>query len=295
MSNEQLRNTLVGLLIISSVACLFYLSYVITTQEPVIASYRMDLNAEFDDVAGLMELNPIRVSGVLVGRVGKVSFDPKTRKARVVLSIINEELKIPKGSVASIATEGLLGQKYIQIKLSDQKDLLKDGDVLTDTESVKGPEEVIRDFVEDFSVMVKSSLGIQELYSDGSNRYYSIVLPESIESLTPGAKVYYKGMYVGSVTKVYLIEATQDDDGFPLDPPEKHVKVEFDINNMDVDITTCTQVDVRPELGQATLHITHKHGKSKSSCEQLDSGSFIKDSNKGLGLFDLLKMFKSAN
>ena len=197
--------------------------------------------------------------------------------------------------MASIATEGLLGQKYIQIKLSDQKDLLKDGDVLTDTESVKGPEEVIRDFVEDFSVMVKSSLGIQELYSDGSNRYYSIVLPESIESLTPGAKVYYKGMYVGSVTKVYLIEATQDDDGFPLDPPEKHVKVEFDINNMDVDITTCTQVDVRPELGQATLHITHKHGKSKSSCEQLDSGSFIKDSNKGLGLFDLLKMFKSAN
>ena len=295
MSNEQLRNTLVGLLIISSVACLFYLSYVITTQEPVIASYRMDLNAEFDDVAGLMELNPIRVSGVLVGRVGNVSFDPKTRKARVVLSIINEELKIPKGSVASIATEGLLGQKYIQIKLSDQKDLLKDGDVLTDTESVKGPEEVIRDFVEDFSVMVKSSLGIQELYSDGSSRYYSIVLPESIESLTPGAKVYYKGMYVGSVTKVYLIEATQDDDGFPLDPPEKHVKVEFDINNMDVDITTCTQVDVRPELGQATLHITHKHGQSKSSCEQLDSGSFIKDSNKGLGLFDLLKMFKSAN
>lgn len=295
MSNEQLRNTLVGLLIISSVACLFYLSYVITTQEPVIASYRMDLNAEFDDVAGLMELNPIRVSGVLVGRVGNVSFDPKTRKARVVLSIINEELKIPKGSVASIATEGLLGQKYIQIKLSDQKDLLKDGDVLTDTESVKRPEEVIRDFVEDFSVMVKSSLGIQELYSDGSSRYYSIVLPESIESLTPGAKVYYKGMYVGSVTKVYLIEATQDDDGFPLDPPEKHVKVEFDINNMDVDITTCTQVDVRPELGQATLHITHKHGQSKSSCEQLDSGSFIKDSNKGLGLFDLLKMFKSAN
>ena len=57
--------------------------------------------------------------------------------------------------------------------------------------------------------MVKSSLGIQELHSDGSNRYYSIVLPESIESLTPGAKVYYKGMYVGSVTKVYLIEATQ--------------------------------------------------------------------------------------
>ena len=40
--------------------------------------------------------------------------------------------------MASIATEGLLGQKYIQIKLSDQKDLLKDGDVLTDTESVKG-------------------------------------------------------------------------------------------------------------------------------------------------------------
>ena len=55
MSNEQLRNTLVGLLIISSVACLFYLSYVITTQEPVIASYRMDLNAEFDDVAGFTE------------------------------------------------------------------------------------------------------------------------------------------------------------------------------------------------------------------------------------------------
>ena len=295
MSNEQLRNTLVGLLIISSVACLFYLSYVITTQEPVMASYRMDLNAEFDDVAGLMELNPIRVSGVLVGRVGKVSFDAKTRKARVVLSIINEELKIPKGSVASIATEGLLGQKYIQIKLSNQKDLLKDGDVLTDTESVKGPEEVIRDFVEDFSVMVKSSLGIQELYSDGSSRYYSIVLPESIESLTPGAKVYYKGMYVGSVTKVYLIEAMPDEDGFDSDPAEKNVKVEFDINNMDVDITTCTQVDVRPELGQATLHINHKHGQSKSSCKQLDSGSFIKDSNKGLGLFDLLKMFKSAN
>ena len=292
MSNEQLRNTLVGLLIISFSVCLFYLSYIITTQEPVMASYRMDLHAEFDDVAGLMELNPIRVSGVLVGRVGKVSFDPKTRKARVVLSIINEELKIPKGSVASIATEGLLGQKYIQIKLSDQKDLLKDGDVLTETKSVKGPEEVIRDFVEDFSVMVKASLGIQELYSDGSSRHYSIHLPESVESLTSGAKVFYKGMYVGNVTKVFLIEVTQDGDGFPLDPPEKHVKVEFEINNMDVDINSCTQVDVTPELGQATLHIGHKHGQSRKTCKQLESGAYIQYSNKGLGLFDVFKMFQ---
>jgi phospholipid/cholesterol/gamma-HCH transport system substrate-binding protein len=48
---------------------------------------------------------------------------------------INNGIKIYDDAIASIKTEGLIGDKFISIDAGGSGDLLKNGDLITDTES----------------------------------------------------------------------------------------------------------------------------------------------------------------
>ncbi|MGI6092358.1 MAG: MCE family protein [Veillonellaceae bacterium] len=70
------------------------------------------VTAMFNQVSGLKEGNLVRYAGVEVGRVKQVKVTPE---GVAVTLIINEGVKIPEGSKISIGTDGLLGEKYINI------------------------------------------------------------------------------------------------------------------------------------------------------------------------------------
>ncbi|MBI4308721.1 MAG: MCE family protein [Candidatus Omnitrophica bacterium] len=120
--------------------------------------------ALFDEVGGLVEGSPIRISGVNVGLVGGVDFldEPiEGRSLKVTMNIYKKyEFPFRKCSRVSIKTEGVLGQKLVEISEDHSRkvfDLTKPiiGENPLDVEDMAG-------------VITRTALSLQET-SDGVN------------------------------------------------------------------------------------------------------------------------------
>lgn len=75
--------------------------------------------AVFDTVSGLDEKSVVKMAGVPIGKV--VSIRLENGKAKVRMSI-KEDVDIPADSTISLASEGLLGEKYIEIIPGEEKE-----------------------------------------------------------------------------------------------------------------------------------------------------------------------------
>lgn len=80
---------------------------------------RYDLVAEYTEVTGLTAGAVVRLAGVQAGRVKSVALpEGPGRKVRVILTIARRfSERIKKNSVARIETQGLLGDKIVEISL----------------------------------------------------------------------------------------------------------------------------------------------------------------------------------
>jgi phospholipid/cholesterol/gamma-HCH transport system substrate-binding protein len=92
------------------------------------------LYAKFSSVTGLKTGNPVNMLGLEIGRVQSFEMDQENLVAVVKLKI-NDGIKIYDDAIASIKTEGLIGDKFVSIDPGGGGDLLADGDTITDTES----------------------------------------------------------------------------------------------------------------------------------------------------------------
>jgi ABC-type transporter Mla subunit MlaD len=75
----------------------------------------------FQDANGLRPGAAVRLAGVDVGRVRSVRAQPADHACPAAVEMqlqADYELKIPRDSVASIATAGLLGETYLEIDVS---------------------------------------------------------------------------------------------------------------------------------------------------------------------------------
>jgi phospholipid/cholesterol/gamma-HCH transport system substrate-binding protein len=78
----------------------------------------------FDTVAGLEKKTVVRMAGVKVGAVKAISL--RGSKAEVAMDI-NHEIEIPQDSSATLASLGLLGEKYIEITPGTADEILQAG------------------------------------------------------------------------------------------------------------------------------------------------------------------------
>lgn len=85
----------------------------------------MNVTGKFKSVTGLKTGFPVRYSGVDVGKVEKISVTPE---GVTVTMAIDGDTKIPKDSRFTIEGDGLLGEKFIQIKPGQDKSFLAAGD-----------------------------------------------------------------------------------------------------------------------------------------------------------------------
>ena len=94
--------------------CLLVLAFFILRIEDfdLFARGTQKIDALFDSVAGLDDKAAVRVAGVRVGRVDGVGL--AGARARVTLRL-ETPLKLTQGTSASIATAGLLGEKYVEL------------------------------------------------------------------------------------------------------------------------------------------------------------------------------------
>ncbi len=89
------------------------------------------INAVFQNVQGLRPGAPVRFSGMEIGKVEELSFDPASR-IRASLSVRADIMKyLKKDSQAQLLTLGLLGDKFVGISPgSPQAQALRPGDTL---------------------------------------------------------------------------------------------------------------------------------------------------------------------
>ncbi len=104
----------VGLSIILA-ALVFYLGIRFMQDIPLFrGSYTLE--TRFADAGGLVAGNAVRINGVNVGTVQSVLLDTEARKARVIFRV-DEDVRIPEGSTASVAGLSALGGVRLSIQL----------------------------------------------------------------------------------------------------------------------------------------------------------------------------------
>ena len=74
------------------------------------------LNSDFNNVGSLSVGNDIKIHGVKVGEVTKISINPELFVANVIIKF-NNFYKIPSDSIFTITSNGLMGGSYIDIKI----------------------------------------------------------------------------------------------------------------------------------------------------------------------------------
>lgn len=72
------------------------------------------IDVSFDQVKGLKPDNVVRYAGVDIGRIKDINFNDKTGKVDVRLNI-EKKYKIPVGARFMIGSDGLLGEKFIDV------------------------------------------------------------------------------------------------------------------------------------------------------------------------------------
>ncbi len=94
---------------------------------------KYDLTAEFPEVGGLIEGATVRLAGVQIGRVTRVELPPEPGgKVRVTLTLARRFAdRVRRNSEARIVTQGLLGDKLVEITIGTaDAPPLKSGDTI---------------------------------------------------------------------------------------------------------------------------------------------------------------------
>ncbi|MGB0576333.1 MAG: outer membrane lipid asymmetry maintenance protein MlaD [Alphaproteobacteria bacterium] len=88
---------------------------------------------KFDRVDGLAEGSDVRMSGIKIGTVISQKLDPKTYLAVLTMNV-RKDVKLPRDSSARIASNGLLGDKYLSITPGAEDEMLKPGGEISHTQ-----------------------------------------------------------------------------------------------------------------------------------------------------------------
>lgn len=136
--------TVVGLFMLVGFGSLVYLALQLGEVQWLTSGSTYLLNAEFDNVSGVKKGASVQVAGVVVGsvegiRLGEEHFAEVTMR-------LDKGLKVPVDSIASVKSQGIIGDKFIQISLGGDEELFKEGEVVTETESAIDIESLISKF-----------------------------------------------------------------------------------------------------------------------------------------------------
>lgn len=143
MKNNTLE-MVVGLFMVIGFAAFVYLALQLGEVSFLSDSKTYLLKAEFDNVAGVKKGASVQVAGVVVGEVAVVEL---SEDDVAVLSLkIDNSVEVPVDSMASVKSQGIIGDKYIQLSLGGEEELFKPGELLVETESSLDIESLISKF-----------------------------------------------------------------------------------------------------------------------------------------------------
>ncbi len=141
---------MVGLFAAIGIAALLMLSLKVANSGISGTGETYSLYAKFDNIGGLKVRSPIKVGGVVVGRVSDISLDAEDYTPVVTLEIFAEYNNFSEATSVSILTAGLLGEQYIGLLpgfIDESVETLHAGDYIEDTKPALVLEELIGQFL----------------------------------------------------------------------------------------------------------------------------------------------------
>ena len=140
----------VGLFLLLGIAALFFMGFKVANVLGFDEARSYRISATFDNIGGLKVRAPLKVGGVVIGRVTNISLDTKTYLPQVEVAIDEFYNQIPDNSSLSIKTSGLLGEQYIALSVGfddGETPMWKEGSKVVDTKSAMVLEDLIGQFL----------------------------------------------------------------------------------------------------------------------------------------------------
>ncbi len=134
------REITVGATVVASMLAVMVLLYTGAEEVPGQSSGTR-ITADFNRVNGLIEGDPILLSGIRVGTVEKMFLN---KNYRIVVALrLNEDVKVPLDSSAAIHTDGLFGGKFIVLEPGGAEALMQNGTKITFTQDAVVVSELL--------------------------------------------------------------------------------------------------------------------------------------------------------
>ena len=141
--NHNTIETALGAVVLA-VAGLFLAFALTTASFKQVSGYTV--NASFAKADGINPGMDVRMSGVKIGSVASMGLDPKTYLANVAMTI-ESSIKLPTDTVAKVASESILGGKYLTLEPGADEETIPDGGKIQYTQSAVNLEELIGKFI----------------------------------------------------------------------------------------------------------------------------------------------------
>jgi len=137
MTNQTSRNIRLGAMVLLGFIFLSITMYIIGDKQNLFGS-TFQISANFKNVNGLTEGNSVRLAGMNVGTVVQVEIvNDSTVKVDLIIENKYQNF-IKKNAIVSVGTDGLMGNKLVNINSLDQPSIeIQEGDILSSSEPLK--------------------------------------------------------------------------------------------------------------------------------------------------------------
>ena len=123
-----MRNEIkVGIFVLVSLLAILYLTFQVKSFEDLKEKGYV-LYAVVNDASGLARKSRVKMRGVKIGIIKSMKL---TQKGVMLTLLINKKVKIPKGSLVTVAQDNVLGGKYLQIIPSNKNVYYKPKEIIS--------------------------------------------------------------------------------------------------------------------------------------------------------------------
>lgn len=148
MSKYGRIEILVGAFVLAGILSLCVLAFKVSGLTSTMQGHDgYTISARFTEIGGLKNRARVTVAGVPIGRVIKIGLDENTYQAVVTMEIEKRVDKLPTDTIASIATSGLIGDKYIMLEPGAEDQFLSNGSMIEITDPAMVLERLIGQFL----------------------------------------------------------------------------------------------------------------------------------------------------
>jgi len=126
--------------------------------------------AVYNNLGGLENSNEVKINGLSVGRVTDLTFSGGRNPAIIVTFSVNSDVKIPFGTVATIASPDILNSKEIDLDLrnGDYNHIHKSGDTI-ESGTKEGLQQTITKEIEPLKVKTEKLLSSLDTLATAMN------------------------------------------------------------------------------------------------------------------------------